>query len=500
MKKYKHNILSEEIQEIKTDTSLKAKVNREISKETMAGIISARNTKILNIMAETYEPYNIANALSKLSQEDLLFFFKSVDSDVSAPVFAELDQDLKETVVEAFTSNQIHDIVNELQLDDLVDFVDELPSNLVSKVLLATKKEERDRVNFLLDFKEDTAGRIMTPEFLYVEENNTIKDILNIIKKEGQNKESVWKIFVIDKTRKLVGTITLDRILMSDEDTIISEVMDTDFVYVKTSAAIEEVVKTIKKYDVSVLPVTNSQKRILGIITFDDVIDVIQEQNTQDIQQFAQTIPNISTPYLKRSIFNLVKSYSVWLIILLILDTFIAVALSYLDEPLQIIPLLIAFLTPLMASNSNAADQSSSVIIRELALGNITPKDYFKVAFKEFKTSIYTGLMVAIFLFPWVLIELYTGIVSVTSSDMFIISTFYKNNRDLFFLSIAGLNALSAFMAIIIAKFLGISIPIIAKKIKLDPAIMSQPVISTILDIVSIVIYLAFAHLIMLGL
>lgn len=493
------NIIAHDIVEIKPDSKLKAKVNREISFDTISAILASRNTHLLNAMAETYEPYNIASALSSVSQENLLFFFKSVNPDFSADIFAELDQDKKEAVVSAFTSKELNELVDELEIDDLVDFVDELPSNLVSKVLKATKKEDKEQINYILKFPDDSAGRLMNPEFLYVKESLLVKNVIQKIKKDGQDKETVWKTFVVDETRKLVGTINLDKLLMADEDELISDVMDLDYVYVTTNTSVEEVIKVFKKYDISILPVTNSNKRVLGLITYDDLIDLVQEQNTDDILHTAKTLSD-STPYLKRSIFNLVKSYALWLTILLVLDTFIAIVLSNFDKPLHAIPLLIAFLTPLMASNSNAADQTATVIIRELALGNISPKEYLKLSYKEFKTAFITGIMISLFSFVWVIFELYTGIVKTDMGDINIINNSYLGNRDLFFISLAGVNALAAFISIIFAKLLGVAIPIIAKKIKLDPAVMSQPVISTILDIISIIIYFVLAQLIMKGL
>ena len=499
MRKKVDNIIAHDIEEVKLDSSLKAKVNREISKETMDTILASRNTRLLNTMAETYEPYNIASALSSVDQEGLLFFFKSVNPDNSADIFAELDQDQKEEVVKAFTSKELYQLVEELEIDDLVDFVDELPSNLISKVLKATSKEEREQINYILKFEEDSAGRLMNPEFLYVEESLTVKEVIQKIKKEGQDKETVWKTFVVDNTRKLVGTINLDKLLISDEKEIIKDVMDLDVVSVTTSTSALDIVKVFKKYDISILPVTNSQKRVLGLITYDDLIDLVQEQNTDDILHTAQTMSD-TTPYLKRSIFNLVKSYAIWLVILLVLDTFIAMVLSNFDQPLHAIPLLVAFLTPLMASNSNAADQTATVIIRELALGNITPKEYFKLSYKELKTAAITGIMLGLFSFTWILFELYTGIVKADISDIAIINNSYFGNKNIFYLSLAGLNGLAAFISVIFAKLLGVSIPLLAKKIKLDPAVMSQPVISTILDIISIIIYFLLAQLIMKGL
>lgn len=488
----------ETVAEIRPDSSLKGRVNHPIAPETLEAIIANRDTRLLNLTVQSYDPINIANALEKLEPQDILFFFKSVDSDDSAEVFTALTKENKEKVVKAFSDKELHDIIDPMQMDNLVDFVDELPANLTNKVLQAAEPDDRKRLYAYLKFKEDSAGTIMTPEFLYVKDTNSVEECLAEIRAHGQDKETVWMIFVVDSTRTLVGTVTLATLLESDPTDIVKSVMNDDYVYVSADTDEEAVLRAFRKYDISVMPVTNKERRILGIITFDDVMDVAATENTEDIQLSAAVIPS-ETPYLKRSIPNLVKSYSVWLVFLLFLDTFTSMILSYMDAPLAIFPILIAFLTPTMSANSNSADQTTTVIIREIALGNISSKNYWKVVWKETKTALLTGLMLALFLFTWTEVELNSGIIQLSPTDNSALASLYENNRSLFFLSVSLVSSLTALVSTVVAKFLGVSVPVLAKKIHIDPAVISQPMISTVLDIVSIAIYFCFSALIMKG-
>ncbi len=489
----------EKVDEIEVDSSIKGKVNRAISSETMHAIIANRNTSILNYTVSSYDPVNIAKALEELDSEDLLFFFKSVHSDESAEVFAYLEQETKEKVVAAFSSKELVDLVDGMSTDDLVDFVDELPANLVSKVLKATSPADRARVSAYLNFKDDTAGTLMTPEYLQVKYSDTVADALKKIRETGKDMETIWEVFVVDNTRTLVGTITLDVLLENDEDEILENIMKNDFVSVTLNTDQEVVLKAFRKYDVSVIPVTSSSMRMLGIITFDDAMDVSEEETTEDVQISSAVLPS-DEPYLKMHVFKLVRSYAVWLVILLILNTFTSMAMSYLSAPLAVIPILTAFLPTIMGTNGNASDQTATITVRELALGNISTKNYFKVAFRELRASMLTALMLAVFAFGWMLVEMYSGMVALTNTDNSILKDFYGGDVNLFYLSIAALVSFTFFVTITFAKMLGVSLPVLAKKIHLDPAVMSQPIISTILDIFSIVIYFVFANLIMRGL
>lgn len=497
--------INEEIEEIEVDSSIGGKVHHPLNPDFLKATIQNRNTKVLNVTVNSYDPINVAKAVETLDPEELLYFFKAVNSDDSAEVFTYLDQETKEKVINAFTSSQLHELVDNMAMDDLVDFVDDLPANLISKVLKATSPEDRARVSAYLNFKEDTAGTLMTPEYLQVREKDTVKYAIDKIRNRGQDMETIWEIFIVDNSRRLVGTITLDKLLENDEDEILENIMKNDFVSVTVNTDQEVVWKAFRKYDVSVIPVTNNQMRMLGIITFDDAMDIASEEVTEDTQISSAVIPN-DEPYLKTRIWKLVRNYAVWLIILLVLNTFTSMTMSYLEAPLAMIPILTAFIPTIMGTNGNASDQTATVTVRELALGNITTKNYFKAMLKELRASFITAFILALFSFGWILIELYTGMISLTGTsapiagtDMYIINEHY-HSIHLFYLSVAGLISLTFLVTIVLAKLLGITLPVIAKAIRLDPAVMSQPVISTILDILSIVVYFILANLIMKGL
>jgi len=493
-------IQEQEIKEIEVDSTIKGNVHHQLNPDFLKATIHNHNTNILNVTVNSYDPVNVAKAVETLDQEELLYFFKAVNSDDSAEVFTYLDQDTKEKVINAFTSKQLHELVDNMATDDLVDFVDELPANLVSKVWKATDPDDRARVSAYLNFKEDSAGTLMTPEYLQVRETDTVKYAIDKIRAKGQDMETIWEIFVVDNKRKLVGTITLDVLLENDEDEILENIMKNDFVSVTVNTDQEVVWKAFRKYDVSVIPVTNNQMRMLGIITFDDAMDIASEEITEDTQITSAVIPN-DEPYLKTRVWKLVRNYAVWLIILLVLNTFTSMTMSYLESPLNnFLPLLTAFIPAIMGTDGNASDQTATVTVRELALGNITTKNYYKAAFKELRAAFITALILAAFSFGWMLIELYTGMVTIGETSNSVINTFYGGDRNLLFFSISGLISCTFLITIVLAKLLGISLPVLAKAVHLDPAVMSQPVISTILDILSIVVYFLLANLIIQGL
>lgn len=489
------------MEEIEVDNHVKGEVKNLLKPEFLQAVIENKNTSVLNATVKSYDAHNVANALEELSDEDIVFFFKAVNPDLSAEIFTLIDQEHKERIVQAFTSKELQDIVDEMQTDNLVDFVDELPANLVTKVLRAASPGSRSQINVYLKFKEDSAGTLMTPEYLSLRDTATVKDAISKIRKFGRDMETVWEIFIIDATRRLVGTVTLDQLLESDSNDILRSIMKDDFISVSADTDQEVVVKAFRQYDISVLPVTNKEKRMLGIITFDDVLDIANEEDTEDIQLTSAVLPT-ETPYLQRSLFQVVKSYAIWLLILVFLDTFISMTLSYLQQPLNVVPILVAFLPAIMGTNSNAADQTGTVIIREIALGNVTPKNYFKVVRKEIVSALITGSILSVFSFGWTMMELNTKLVSLGGEgnlNQEIINSFYQGNTQAFFASIAAVLSLTLIIVIVIAKWLGVSIPLLAKKLHLDPAVMSQPVISTLLDIISIIVYLLISVLIVRG-
>lgn len=494
--------INKPIEEIEVDSKIKGAVKNLLKPEFLKAVIDNKNTAVLNATVKSYDPHNVANALEELSDEEIVFFFRAVVPDISAEIFTLIDQKHKNRVVQAFSSKELQDLVDEMQTDNLVDFVDELPANLVTKVLRAASPGSRSQINVYLKFKDDTAGTLMTPEYLSVRDTATVKEAIEKIRRFGKDMETVWEIFIIDATRRLVGTITLDKLLEADSSDILRSIMKDDFVSVSSDTDQEIVVKAFRQYDISVLPVTNKEQRMLGIITFDDVIDIANAEDTEDIQLTSQVIPT-DKPYLDRSIFQVVKSYAIWLLILVFLDTFISMTLSYLQKPLNVVPLLIAFLPAIMGTNSNSADQTCTVIIREIALGNVTPKNYWKVVKKEVTSALITGLILAVFSFGWTMLELNTKLVTLGGENNLnqqMIDRFYGGNTQLFFAAIAAVLSLTLIIVIIIAKWLGVTIPLLAKRFKLDPAVMSGPLLSTILDIVSIIVYLLVSVTVVNGL
>lgn len=490
MKDLKHDLINnlnvKSDDEFKVDSSLTSKVSQFISSDVLKTFIQLKNTKILNSLAASYDPHNISDAVENLNPEELLFFFKTVNSDESAEIFTLLSQEKKEQVVSAFTSDELQNIVSEMQIDNLVDFVDELPSNLVTKVLLATTRSDRKRISTYLNYKEGTAGSLMTCEYVEIEEDKTIKECLAKIRKIGKEKETIWKIFVVNKTRVLIGTCNLDILLENDEDKLVSDVMNPEVISVFTSTDEEVVVREFRKYDISILPVTNSQGRILGIITFDDIIDVANLENTEDIKLQAGVI-NSNKPYLKTSSLELYKSYAVWIVLMVLLDTFISIALSYMQEPLLVIPVLITILPSIMGTSGNSADQTSTVSIREISLYDLKGKKYLSFLFKEFKAAILTAIMLSTICFGWTYLELKAGMIG----D-------YKDvTNELEIIKIVSAVSITFFFTIIIGKMIGATIPKFAKKIHVDPAVITSPIVSTLIDIISIVIFVVVCHFVL---
>ncbi len=486
-------------EEIKASRDNPAMVNDPLIPEELESLIRQGDRKKLTETVEDHDPHTVAIALSSLDSKDIALFFKLVPSDDSAEVFSLMDSDDQEKMIEAFSSSEINEMVEHMYLDDLVDMVDELPANLTNKLLASAKDEEyKKTLHQYLNFKDDTAGTIMTPEYLSFKNTDTVSKAKSEIRKRGREMETIWEIFVTDSSRRLVGSVTLDKLLETDDDDVLSEVMTPSVSKVEVDTDQEEVARAFRKYDVSVLPVTNAADRMVGIITFDDIIDVVNEENEEDIQLSAKVLPT-ETPYMKRSIWQTVKSSALWLIILMILNTFTSMTLSYLEAPLYFLPVLTSFLTAVMATNGNASDQTCTVIVRELALGNITPKSYGKVVWKELKASFITALALSVFAFAWTLVELYTGMITVGETDMGVVNTYYGGNTTALYLSVAGLIGLTFFLCVMIAKWLGASLPFVAKLVHLDPAVMSQPLVSTILDIVSICVYVLMTMIIIQG-
>lgn len=469
-------------------------MNEEESKELEEMLVSIRELIAkkdlvgLRSLVEDHSPITIADAIKEMdgsSLEDkrnVIVLFKAIQNEYTAEIFSYLDPEQQEKIVEAFTESDIQNLIRDMATDDLIDFVEELPSNLVSRVLQATDKENRGNINRFLNYEDDSAGSIMTSEYVEIKHTASAKEALDKIKSIGRGAETVGTTFVIDDSRKLIGTLSLEELVFAKEEDKIIDIMNDEFVDVMTNTDQEEVARIFKKYDVAVVPVVNSESRLLGIITFDDIMDVIEQENTEDLQKMAAITP-IETPYLKTGVFKLARSRVIWLMVLMLSATLTGLIINNFESLLAVVPALSVFIPMLMDTSGNAGNQTTTVVTRALALNEISPHNYPKVLWKEFRVALITGFLVALFNFLWIFIELETGIIKNSSGEQTWL--------------LALVVSLTLYVIIVMAKCLGSSLPMLAKLIHLDPALMAGPLITTVLDASSLGIYFLIAKIVL---
>ncbi|MBN1068009.1 MULTISPECIES: magnesium transporter [unclassified Clostridium] len=440
-----------------------------MNKEIKALINENKLQKLISYFKDM-NSVDIAKIMSELKDSKLVIVFRILPKDKSVEVFSYLDKEIQRKLIQSITDNEIKDIVEKLFLDDTVDFIEELPASVVKRVLKNTSTEKRELINQFLRYDESSAGAIMTIEFLDLKADMTVKEATNNVRYKSNSKEVVETCFVIDNDRKLQGTLFLKDLILNSEDTKIKDIMDKNIVYTKTIEDQEKVALIFKEYDLTCMPVVDKENRLVGIITVDDIIDIIEQENTEDFQKMAAMEPN-EEPYLKTSAIKLAKHRIVWLLVLMISATFTGSIIKNFEDVLQSVVILAAFIPMLMDTGGNAGSQSSTLIIRGLALGDINIKDYGKVILKEFEVSIIVALAL--------------------SSVNFLRIYFLEKTSLMISLTVCG----SLFFTVIIAKVIGGALPIIAKKLKLDPAIMASPLITTVVDTCALMIYFTLAKL-----
>jgi len=415
---------------------------------------------------------NIAEILEELDTNNQLVIFRILPKDTAVLVFSYLSTDTQEAIIHAITDKEVKTLIDELYFDDMIDLLEEMPANIVKKILRNVSEEERSLVNQFLKYPENSAGSLMTIEYVDLKRDITVKDALQKIKRIGLEKETVYTCYVIDQNRKLEGIVSLRELVVSPDDTLISDLMTTDVIYVHTNDDQEEVAKVFKKYGFLALPVVDTEKRLVGIITFDDIMKVIEEESTEDIYKMAAIVPSEET-YMSSSIFHLARNRITWLLFLMISATFTGYIIRNYEATLSSQVILASFIPMLMDTAGNAGSQTSTLIIRGLSLGEVKIKDIFKIIFKEFRISLIVGLILS----------------SINLIRILIV--------DKTSFSIALTVSLSLYLTIVFAKVFGGMLPIIASKLKLDPAIMASPIITTIVDAISLLIYFQLASLIL---
>ncbi|ARC83248.1 magnesium transporter [Clostridium argentinense CDC 2741] len=411
---------------------------------------------------------DIAQFLEEVDRDKMLIIFRILPKDIATEVFSYMSTEDVQYIIEAITDDELSHIVDKLFLDDTIDILEELPANVVKKVLKNTKEGKRRLINTFLNYPDNSAGSIMTIEYVRLRKEMTVKEAVDHIKRTGLNKETIDTCYVTNEKRKLEGVLSIRDLILNDDNEIIKNIMDDNVICTHTLDDQEEVADLFKKYDFLAMPVVDNENRLVGIITIDDIVDIIEQENTEDFQKMAAMGPS-EEEYLKTSVLNLAKNRIVWLLVLMISATFTGSIIKRYDEVLQSVVILAAFIPMLMDTGGNAGSQASTLVIRGLALGEIELTDIFKVLWKELRVSVVVGIVL---------------------SGVNFLRVYFLEKVELY---VAITVCTTLFFTVVIAKVVGCVLPIVAKKLKLDPAIMASPLITTIVDALALIIYFGMA-------
>ena len=448
----------------------------------IAELIESRQFVRLKEMLSEMQPADIAEIFEDANLKDIPVIFRILPKELAAEVFVELDSDKQELLVNAFSDKELREVLDELFMDDAADIVDEMPATVAKRILKNTDANTRRMINQLLAYPEDSAGSIMTTEYIDLKKDMTVDEAFDRIRKIGFDTETIYTCYVTDSRRKLIGIVSLKDLLLNDKDCVIKELMDENIMFANTVDDKEEVASMFDKYDVLALPVVDKENRLVGIITVDDVIDVIQDEATEDMEKMAAMLPSENT-YLKTGIFETFKSRIPWLLFLMISATFTGAIISSFEARLAQCIALVAFIPMLMGTGGNSGSQASVSVIRALSLGDVEFKDIFRVIWKELRVAVVSGIVLGV-----------TNFIKLYLIDFLWLHTF---DTGLEIVEMATI-CFTLVLIVIVAKILGAVLPIVAKKIGLDPAVMASPLVTTILDAVSLLIYFSIASVLVL--
>lgn len=467
---------NEELNEIVSNEDLV-----ENKKERLRELLESKHYAAFIRAMDEMIPVDAAEFLSELPTNLASVAFRMLRKDTAATIFAELDPDLQTALVGAMTDREVHDILEELYVDDAVDMLEEMPANVVKRILKNATKETRAEINRFLSYPEDSAGSVMTSEFIDLTKTMTCTQAIEHIRRTGLDKETVYVAYVTDSSRILEGVVPLKHLLFSDPDEIIGNIMNTNVIYAHTQDDQETVANMISHYDLIALPIVDKEERLVGIVTVDDALDVLEAEATEDIEKMAAILPT-DKPYFKTGVFETWRKRIPWLLLLMISATFTSTIITHYEDAIGKFAVLTAFFPMLMDTGGNAGGQTSVTIIRGLSLGEIRMRDILKVLWKELRVAMLCGATIAAAAFFKVFAVDFKFKPSVAVGDVL------QNN-----LQICLIICLTVFFAIVVAKLVGATLPILAKRIGFDPAVMASPFITTIVDAVTLVIYFAIA-------
>ena len=443
--------------------------------EKIIELISKKDFKRLKALLEDSNNADISDVLEELPGEDAIIIFRLMPKSEAADIFAYMEPDAQEHLLELLSDNEISDIISNLFVDDAADLIGEMPANVVTRLLKNTKPEKRKTINEILKYPNDSAGSIMTTDFIDIPSGSTVKEVFDKLRKVGKRKEAIYILYIIDPGKYLAGVTDIKDLLLHDYDDVVDDFMEDNVISVTTSTDQEEVAHMFDHYDFLAMPVVDKENRLVGVVTVDDAMEVLTEEQEEDLQIMGAMAPS-DDDYSSTSIFETYKNRIVWLLFLMLSATFTGIILNSYEEAFASVPILVSFIPMIMDTGGNCGSQSSTAVICALATGDVEPKDVFKVWFKEIIVALLCGASLAIVNFVRILIM-------------------YPDNPEKIWLAIVVGLTLIATAAL--AKSLGVFLPILAKKLKMDPAYMAAPLITTIVDTVSLIIYFSIAVVIM---
>ena len=445
---------------------------QKLTADQIIKFLEERNFKELKEKLENLHPVDLVDAMEELDKKQRMLVFRLLSKEEAAEVFTDMNSDMREELLEALTDSELKEIMDEMYVDDTVDVLEEMPANVVDRLLMATDEETRKQINTLLQYPEDSAGSIMNIEYISLRKEMTVADAILKIRQVGINRETIYTCYVTEK-RKLIGVVDVKDLLTAGESRLIEEIMDENVIYARTLDDQEQVANQINKYGLVAIPILDHEDCMVGIVTVDDAMLVLQDETTEDISIMAGVSPNEDS-YFGTSVFQHAKNRSLWLMLLMLSATVTGEILGHYEDAMAVMPVLITFIPMLMGTGGNCGSQSSTLVIRGLAVGEIEFKDIFRVLFKEIRVAVVVGLMLAV----------------VNGLRIYIM---YDQN-----VMLAGALGLTMIAVVSMAKCIGCVLPLLAKKLGLDPAIMAAPLITTILDTCTILVYFnivtAFFH------
>ena len=433
---------------------------------------------------DNMNPADIAEALEALTDdeqitpEELVRLYRLIPKDLAADTFIEMNPDMQETLISAFSDKELHDIIDDMYLDDTVDIIEEMPANVVSRILKNVDPDTRANINQILKYPEDSAGSIMTIEYVDLKPEQTVWDAFTVIRASGVDKETIYTCYVTDR-RKLVGIVTVRELLLASYEDRIGDIMETNVISVNTLDDKEEVAQTLAKYDFTAVPVVDKEDRLVGIVTVDDAIDVMTEEATEDIEKMAAITPS-EHPYLRSSVFEIWKQRIPWLLLLMVSATFTGMIITKFESALAAQVALTAFIPMLMDTGGNSGSQASVTIIRGISLGDIEFSDIIDVVWKEARVAVLCGAVLA----------------CTTFLKIMLVDRMLMGNNDVT-MTVAAVVCITLVFTVFIAKLVGCTLPLFAKKLGFDPAVMASPFITTIVDALSLMIYMNVATMLL---